>query len=74
MVHELRLRNIAADTTLGVRELTDVLKENEYPQWKERQNAMNDEENHDAKFFSPRRLSVDEWDKENIIASNMQHD
>ena len=35
MVYELRLRNIAADKKIGMRKLTEVLKENGHPQLKE---------------------------------------
>ena len=70
MVQELHLRNIAADVKLSMRKLIGIVEENEHPQWKERQNSMSDEEIYDVKFFSPRYLSADEWDKDNISASN----
>ena len=70
MVQELRLRNAAANIKIGLCKLSEILKENEHPQWKERQNSMSDDEIHDAKFFSPQCLSANQWDKDNISTNN----
>ena len=51
VTQELSLRNIAAQPKDGIRKLSEVLKENEHPQWKDRQATMNDEEMHNLKFF-----------------------
>ena len=53
VVEELRLRNVAADVKIDMRKLTEIVKENEHPQWKERQNSMSDDETHDARVFTP---------------------
>ena len=51
VVEELRLRNASADVKIGMRKLTEILKENEHPQWKEQKNSMNDDKVHGTKFF-----------------------
>lgn len=60
MTNELRLRNVSGDPKLGIRKLTELLKENEHPDWKIRQATMNNEELNDLKFFYPRYLTAED--------------
>ena len=65
--NELRLRNVAYEDSDGIRILSSKIKESEYPGWSELEDSMSDEQMHRLKFFSPRCLSAQEWDKDYIM-------
>ena len=50
--------------------LKEALRELEYPNWKVRQESMNEDEKNELTFFSPKCLNDDQWDKDYVARMN----
>ena len=69
-IQELSLRNTDTIANTGMHKLAEALKELEDPNWKIREESMNEDEKNELRFFSPKCLNADQWDKEYIARMN----
>ena len=66
---ELRLRNVSFDPNEGMRMLSAKIKDSEYPGWLELQNEISEEQKNRFKYFLPRCLTAQQWDKDFLLSN-----